>query len=83
MEQIAKDIKQIFSTEQGLRVLRHLQGLSNHSWPRLDNPIDPYRLAYDEGQRSVICYIIKMVESKLNSKLEESNEVTNGKENDA
>ena len=79
MEQITKDIKQIFSTEQGLRVLRHLQGLSNHSWPRLDNPIDPYRLAYDEGQRSVICYIIKMVESKL----EESNEVTNGKENDA
>ena len=79
MEQITKDIKQIFSTEQGLRVLRHLQGLSNHSWPRLDNPIDPYRLAYDEGQRSVICYIIKMVESKL----EESNEVTNGKENNA
>jgi hypothetical protein len=59
------DFKETFGSVQGKRVLERLVKLSNYKYVRIDQPIDPYRLAYDEGQRSVVCYIVNKVESKL------------------
>jgi hypothetical protein len=59
------DFKEVFGSVQGKRVLERLIKLSNYRYVRIDQPIDPYRLAYDEGQRSVLCYVINKVEFKL------------------
>jgi hypothetical protein len=73
------DFKEVFGSVQGKRVFERLRKLSNYDYTRVGQIIDPCRLAYDEGQRSVICYIINKVESKLED-IEDKPEETQGKE---
>jgi len=64
--QLIADFKNTFGTQEGKRVLNKLISLSNYKHSKMtDYPIDPYRVVADEAQRSVICYILKMVESKF------------------
>ena len=66
------DFKQLFGSEQGKRVQAKLISLSNYKYVRVGDSIDSHRLAFDEGQRSVVCYIINKVESKLDEPEEEN-----------
>ena len=63
------DAKNTFGTESGERVLNDLIALSTYNRsavpPVHGAPIDPYRIAYCEGQRSVILYIKRLLSGSV------------------
>jgi hypothetical protein len=63
-KQLIIDYKQTFNTETGKRVLNDLKRKTtlHRSSVRPEKPIDTNRLVYDEAQRSMILYIIQMLE---------------------
>ena len=65
------DFKQTFATNEGQRVLKRLEALFAKC--QVPAVIDPYNLALDLGQRSVVEYIKTKIESKLD---DEENERT-------
>jgi len=74
-EQKIIDYKQSFTSDGGMRVLKDLISKTSYGKSsvcplevRAPETIDPTRVVYEDGQRSVIAYIVKMCQFKDNFK---------------
>lgn len=58
-EDIARTYKRIFESDDGRLILQDLTNRFNPPVPAVpeDMPVDPYRLAINEGKRSVVFHI--------------------------
>lgn len=54
----------VFGAANGKLVLEDLQKAHFINGPMTSHPIDPYALAYNEGQRNVVLRIMSILESK-------------------
>ena len=60
-KQIIKDFKSVFDNPTGKRVLDHLISKTTLKRTVVAKTIDTNRLLYDEGQRVMMLYILKMI----------------------
>ena len=59
MDQLSKDIRELFSTKTGERMLANMKSAYGN---RISFTRDPYETAYREGQRSIYLEIKNVVE---------------------
>lgn len=68
-KKLVDDYHEIFGTSEGKRILADLRKKSTYDRSSVSGDkretIDPYRLAYDEGQRAMIIYIIRKINEQL------------------
>ncbi len=66
-KEMAQDVKETFGTEHGKRVLAKMETLStfHKSSVKVDGKIDPNRIIYDEGARSVLLWIHRQLKIDL------------------
>lgn len=71
-KQLVRDYKTVFSTPEGLKVLKDLTEKSilfrSVISPDPSVPVDANRVLYTEGQRSVLVYIYNKINTNLNTK---------------
>ncbi|MGB1538390.1 MAG: hypothetical protein ACPHAN_11820 [Pseudomonadales bacterium] len=51
--------RELFKTDNGVRILEDLKARCHYHVPSFDS--DPYRTAYNEGQRTIILFIEQMM----------------------
>lgn len=61
MEVLSKDVKELFSTKTGQRMLSNMKAAYGD---RISHCKDPYETAFREGQRSIYLEIMDIVEKK-------------------
>ena len=61
MDQLSKDIRELFSTKTGERMLANMKSAYGN---RVSFTKDPYETAYREGQRSIYLEIKNVMENK-------------------
>ena len=61
MDQFSKDVKELFNTKTGERILANMKVVYGD---RISYATDPFETAFREGQRSIYLEITNIVEKK-------------------
>ena len=67
IEQLKKDYITVFTGEAGKRVLKHLENTCYIHRSTLPGKNNPIRLAFNEGQRSIVIHIKNMLIFRVES----------------